>query len=240
MKMKFLIGAAILLASSQSMAGAIINGDIANSCSLNGWETDTDGLGPGGSNDFTIVGSAPDCSIAINVDYWGANFTDVFFANTLYQNLALSAAADSTFLLSFDFSVDSELTSADAGFIADYFAIGFGDGTGSLFDQYRKPGYLVAPTDIDGINQYSFSFELDNSWVNQAGWALEFQVLPGFDNNTLMGDFAGSSLYLQNVSLNEVPNATVDEAPVLAFFALGLGLMAWRRNNSQQISRNEP
>lgn len=202
----------------------ITNGNFASSCSLNGWQTDTDGA-PGGANDFTIDGSAPNCRASINVDYTG--LTDVFFAgNTLYQQLDLSGNADSTFLLSMDFSVSSELTSIDAGFIADYFIVGLFDGT-DYYNQNGDLGFLVAPTDIDGDNQYNLSFELSSDFANQTNWSLDFQVLLGIDGSDT--DFFGSTLSISNVSLTE-QQVSVPAPASIALLAIGLfGLTARRK-----------
>lgn len=215
----------LVLISSPLSAAMITNGNFATSCSLNGWQTDTDGVA-GGINDFTIDGSSPACAASINVDY--AN-TEVFFAaNTLFQNLDLSGAVDSTFLLTMDFSVNSELTSNDQAFIADYFAIGLYNGS-DYYNQNGDLGFLVAPTDINGFADFSLSFELDSSFANQTGWSLDFQVLLGiFGFDT---DFAGSTLSISQVALVEQTAATsnVPTPPSLALFALAFVALIRRR-----------
>lgn len=213
--------------TSQAMASAIINGDFAT-CDYSGWQKDTDGFGDvSASDDFTMVGSSPNCAASINVDYQN---TEAFLANTLYQQLDFSAANDSTFLLTMEFDVNSVFSDVDAGFIADYFVIGLFDGLGSYYDETGALGFLVADTDINGSDSYSLSFNLDNWFVNQTGWSLDFQLNLGadFDGNT---DFGGSSLIINNVSLTEVPSQAVSAPGTVSVFALGLlGLMLRRKS----------
>lgn len=211
--------------TSQATATAIINGDFAT-CDYTGWQTDTDG-GLSAANDFTIVGSSPNCAASINVDYQN---TEAFIANTLYQQLDFSAASDSTFLLTFDLMVESELTSLDQDFIADYFIVGLFDGLGDYYDHTGTLGFLVADTAVNGSNSLSLSFNLDNWFVNQTGWSLDFQLILGADNNSFT-DFGGSSLIVNNVSLSEVPSQAVAAPSTVSVFALGLlGLMLRRKS----------
>ena len=213
--------------TSQASANAIINGDFAT-CDFSGWQKDTDGFGDVSVlNDFTIV-SSPDCAASINVDYGDTN-TEAYFANTLYQELDFTAASDSTFLLTMDFMVESELGSVDPNFIADYFIVGLFDGIGSYYDHTGALGFLVADTYINGSESFSLSFNLDNWFVNQTGWSLDFQLNLGAD---LFGDTdqAGSSLIINNVSLTEVPSQAVSAPGTVSVFALGLlGLMLRRK-----------
>ncbi|KXI30294.1 PEP-CTERM sorting domain-containing protein [Paraglaciecola hydrolytica] len=224
-KLKAMLGGLVVIFMSGSLSAAMItNGDFANSCSLNGWQTDTDGFA-GGTNDFTLDGSAPNCAASINVDY--AN-TDVYYAaNTLFQNLDLSGASSSTFLLTMDFSVFSESNSNEQDFIADYFMIALFDGS-DYYNQHGDFGFLVSPTDIDGSQNYNLSFELDSSFANQTNWSLDFQVLlgiAGFDT-----DFFGSTLSISSVSLTEQKAVVGASTPAsLALFALGLFGLAVRR-----------
>jgi hypothetical protein len=223
-RFKAMLGSLVLIFVSGSLCAAMItNGYFTHSCSLNDWQTDTDGF-VGGVNDFTIDGSAPNCAASINVDY--AN-TDVYYAaNTLFQNLDLSAEVGSTFLLTMDFSVNSELTSNFQGFIADYFFVGLFNGS-DYYNQNGGLGFLVAPTDINGSANYSLSFELDNSFANQTHWSLDFQVLLGIDGFDT--DFSGSSLAISNVSLTE-QKVQVPAPSSVALVALGLFGLVARRN----------
>ncbi|GAA0370723.1 hypothetical protein GCM10009092_38790 [Bowmanella denitrificans] len=213
-----------ILASPQSLAALINNGDFA-SCDLSGWQTDTDGAS-GGANDFSIEGSAPNCSAGIHVD--AAN-TDVFFANTLYQ--ALDFTGMGLLKLSLDFSVDSELTSQDNGFVADYFAIGLGDGSGALFDQFGLPGSLSLPTDINGAADFSLSWLIDASLLSQPNWTLEFQVLVGADSNGFT-DLGRSSLLVHQVSLEALSNQVPEPVSLILMLA-GLLLLGRTLNNHQ-------
>ncbi|WP_416308438.1 PEP-CTERM sorting domain-containing protein [Neptunicella sp. SCSIO 80796] len=222
--MKTLQYAALILGcalTSQLQAAAITNGDFS-SCDYTGWQQESDFAAPvSGSNDFSIAGSSPNCSAVMNVDYGGID--DAFFYTALFQELDLSSAADSTFLLTLDFNVSSDLTSQDGAFVADYFAAGISDGFGNFL-----PG-LLASEDIDGIFNYNLSFSLDNSFANQTGLFVEFQLILGADIGGLT-DLSGSSLNISNVSLVEVAAPQVPEPGSMAIMAVGLaGLATYRR-----------
>ena len=107
--MKLTTGLTLLtlcLASSSTFGAAIVNGNFS-SCDYSGWSKDTDGFGDVSTgNDFSIINNAGDCSASINVDHFdpagnimGIAVDEAFFANTLYQELDLTAAGDSTFSL---------------------------------------------------------------------------------------------------------------------------------------------
>ncbi|MBU3002479.1 PEP-CTERM sorting domain-containing protein [Paraglaciecola arctica] len=230
--MKLITGLSLLtlcLASTNTFGGAIVNGDFS-SCNYSGWQKDTDGFGelPAG-NDFGMVNNAGNCSATLNVDHFdpagdatGAPLDQAWFANTLFQELDLSGAADSTFSLQIDFAVDSESNSNEIGFIADYFLIGLNDGAGNYYDQTGGLGFLYAPTDVDGAFSQVLSFELDNSFVNQGGWFLDFQLNVGVDDFSLTDAF-GSTLFLNSVSLTENKiQSDVPEPTALSLLSLGL------------------
>ncbi|WDE09976.1 PEP-CTERM sorting domain-containing protein [Thalassomonas haliotis] len=225
--MKYLIPLSAFLLLGQARAAMITNGNFADSCSLDGWHQDTDGFGDLGGGDFAVSGISPGCTASIRVDYQD---TDVFFANTLFQQLDLTGAENSRFLLTLDFSVDSELSSADSGFIADYFAVGLNDGSGSYFNETGAAGYLLAPVDIDGLSVFNLSFELSSEFANQSGWFLDFQLGIGADSSGA-SDLAGSSLAINRVSLAEIA-AEVPEPMTLMLFAFALaGLSTVRRTS---------
>ncbi|WP_281561369.1 PEP-CTERM sorting domain-containing protein [Thalassomonas sp. RHCl1] len=223
--MKYLVPLSAVLLLGQAQAAMITNGNFADSCSLDGWHQDTDGVGDLGGGDFTVTGVNPGCAASIHVDYQDTN---VFFANTLFQELDLTGAANSRFLLTLDFSVDSELNSSDSGFIADYFAVGLNDGSGAYADETGAPGYLLAPVDIDGLSVFNLSFELSSDFANQSGWFLDFQLGIGA-NNSGASDLAGSSLAINRVSLTEIA-AEVPEPETLLLLVLAMaGLSTFRR-----------
>ena len=228
-----LMAACLLL--PQTQAAMITNGNFADSCSLDGWHKDTDGAGDlsgFGGRDFSLNGASPNCGAMINVDYQD---TDVFFANTLFQELDLTGASDSSFLLSIDFSVSSELSSESGNFIADYFAIGLNDGFGNYFNENGLAGYLVAPVDIDGFSSFNLSFELDSAFANQTNWFLDFQLGIGANANGDI-DGGGSTLAIDSVSLAEVRAQIPSEVPepsTLALFALGLAGLVRANINSK-------
>ena len=217
--MKLTTGLTLLtlcLASSNSFGGAIVNGDFA-SCDYSGWQKTVDfdpdaGLG----NDFSMANNGSTCRAEINIDHFSSPGDSLspyidyaLFSNSLSQELDLTAAADSTFVLEFDFSVDSE---SGLGFIADYFLIGLSDGV-DLFDGDGLLGNFHE-ADIDGFLDYSLTVELDNSFANQSGWFLDFQLLSTFDGY-------GSTFSLNSVSLTEV-NHVVPEPAALSLLSLGL------------------
>ncbi|MDN4504303.1 PEP-CTERM sorting domain-containing protein [Alteromonadaceae bacterium BrNp21-10] len=209
--------------TSQLQAAAITNGDFAT-CDFSGWQQESDFGAPlAGSNDLSINGSTPNCSAQMNVDFGGAN--DAFVYTALSQELDLSGATDSSFLLTLDFDVSSDLTSPDPSFIADYFFVGISNGTGNFTSG------LFTTADVDGSLDYNLSFLLDSSFANQNGIFVEFDLFLGvdLDNRT---DFSGSSLNINNVSLVEVAVPQVPEPSTLAIFALGLaGLATYRKKN---------
>lgn len=221
-------------------ATAIVNGNFQTG-DFSGWSKDTDGLGDFSSgNDFSILGSGSDFSAKIEVDHFstpGDMFStpvdDVFFAaNTLFQELDFTTSLNNSFMLNIDFSVMSQLTSADAAFIGDSFLIGLNDGTGSYYDQNGNLGFLVAPSEIDGVFSQTLSFELDNSFANQSGWFLEFQVGLGFDDD-FNTDAFGSSLLLNSVSLLDTPTAEVAAPATLLMFSFAMvGLCVGSRKRS--------
>lgn len=233
--MKLTTGLTLLtlcIASSNTFGGAIVNGDFS-SCDYSGWQKDTDGFGDVSvGNDFSIVNNAGDCSASINVDHFdpagdftGSPIDEAWFANTLFQELDFTGAADSTFSLEIDFAVNSEIDSNDFAFIADYFLVGLNDGNGNYFDETGGLGFLNAPTDIDGAFSQVLSFELDNFFVNQGGWFLDFQLNIGVDDFGFSDAF-GSTFLLNSVSLTENKSqSVVPEPAALSLLSLGvLGL----------------
>ena len=160
--MKLTTGLTLLtlcLASSNTFGAAIVNGDFS-SCDYFGWQKDTDGLDVG-DKIYGRINNAGDCSAEINIDHFStpgdvfsSPIDDAWFANSLSQELDLTAAVDSTFSLEIDFSVDSEVDSSNPDFFADYFLIGLSDG----IDLFNGDGLLGSfyEADIDGFLNYSF------------------------------------------------------------------------------------
>lgn len=214
----------LCLASSYTFGGAIVNGDFS-SCDYSGWQKDSDAEGDVSTlNDFAMANNGGDCSASINVDHFdgaGTPLDYAWFANTLFQELDFAGAADSTFSLEIDFAVDSEMTSNDPDFIADYFLIGLNDGAGNYYDQTGGLGFLY-DADIDGAFSQVLSFELDNAFVNQGGWFLDFQLNIGADDFGFSDAF-GSTFLLNSVSLTENKRLSdVPEPAALSLLSLGL------------------
>lgn len=206
------------LVVGQSFAATIQNGDF-QTCDYSGWSQFSD-LDPVEPNDFTIANNAGDCSAVIAADASDA------FTNILFQDLDLSAQTDSALMLSFDFSVDSELTNQDFGF-ADYFSIYLFDGF-DLVDNTGGLGAIFDNIDINGPASYVQSFMLDSSFNNALGWSLEFQVVSNFD-------FAPAFLTINSVSLVEVPaNATPVSTPsIFALLVLFIAFTASVRRSTK-------
>ncbi len=241
-KLTFLV--MILITSQDAFAGPIQNGGFS-SCDYSGWQKDTDGAGDISlGNDFEIDASGSNCRAAINVDYFdpagdpfGTPISEAWFANTLSQELDLTGSADSTWELTIDFEVDSEETSLSPFFTPDLFAFWLNDGTGAVYDENGiLDGLLVERTLIDGLFQDSLTFELDSSFTNSVGWALDLQLAVGLDQFGMPDGF-GSTLYINEVTLTEVkaPVTDVPEPSTLAIFGLGLlGLV-----NRKKLSRRK-
>jgi len=220
----------LMVAASQSQAALITNGNFFESCELSSWNQDTDGEGDIGNNvDFNINGSGSNCTANVSVGDW--DYSPAFFANTFWQELDLTGASDSTFLLSMNFSVDSVLTSIDGDYIEDYLIIALGDGTGAYFDEHFQSGSLFEMA-IDGFSSFALNFNLDSSFVNKTGRSLEFQMIDGWDT-------FGSTLSINNVSLTEVlaPAIDVPEPTSLTLFALGFAGLFTRRKLANELIR---
>ncbi|GAC13199.1 hypothetical protein [Aliiglaciecola lipolytica] len=229
----------VLAISSMNAPAAIISNGDFSSCNYNGWQKDTDGFGDVSlGNDFAIKNDAGNCAAVINVDHFdvpgdSGSFAidEAFFANTLYQELDLSADLGSTLWLDIQFSVDSEVTSANANFVADYFLIGLNDGLGNYYDHTGALGFLIGPSEINGAASQSVSFELDSSFANQNGWFLDFQLNVGIDDFAL-ADAYGSSFIIDNISLKDVnPNVDVNEPSGL--WLCSLALLGLRRRRTK-------
>lgn len=190
---------ALLMSIALSTSAATItNGDF--SAGSAGWSTDTDGF-PGSSNDFFFNGD----NARIEADYWSVPgdafsipFNDVFFANTLYQEMDTTADPGDTLTLSFDWAFGGEGVSDDPA--NEYFFAGINDGLGNYYGADGSLGFLIDSTQTYGNG--SFSAELDYStFANSAGWFLDFQIGVGVDPNTFWNDALGSYLEIDNVSL---------------------------------------
>lgn len=234
--------------SLNATAGVIQNGNF-QTCDYSGWQKDTDGFGDFSTGgDFYIDGSSPDCRAAIGVDHFAvigdplSDFVDeAWYGNTLYQELDFTADAGSTFILTIDFEVDSESDSSVSGFLADYFLFGLNDGLGNYYDENHVQGFLIEQTGIDGNFSDSLVFEIDTSFVNESGWYLDFQLNINWDDQTLLSDGFGSTLFIDNVSLTEVkaPISSVPEPSTLSALMLGLIGLIVRKKSFKRIYHNE-
>lgn len=211
-----LIISILFINPTTSYAANIGNGDFQTN-DYTGWIQDVDGLGApiAGLNDFSIVEpTTGDYAARIEIDYWStpgdtgsAPLDEAFFANTLFQGLDLSATAGQDLILRFDWTFSGEETAFDENFL-----VALGDGSGDYYGADGSLGFLLNPI---AYGSGSFTTTLDSSFVNAAGWSLEFQMNAGFDG-------FGSHATIDNVSLTAVTQAV--PAPA-AFWMLGLGLI---------------
>jgi len=232
----------LLIIAAQTQAASITNGNFGTTgnCSLSGWSQNVDPYATF-DDSFSTTSSASGCTADVSVGDWG---TSDSYANSLSQKLDLSGANDSTFLLSIDFSVDSQVTSADSIFdpnSPDFFDAFWGEGliiglqkdsnSEDFFDENGNVGSLFE-MDIDGFFSDSLEFILDSSFADQSNWSLNFQLDDDFDG-------FGSTLSISNVSLTEVlaPATDVPEPTSLAIFALGFAGLMSRRKIANELVR---
>lgn len=207
-----------LTATHQAQANLVTNGDFSE-CSFAGWEKDTDGVGELASGtDFQITGTE-NCAAQVTVD---SADTQAFFANTLYQNVDLMA--DTQYSLSFDLTVDSQLTDQDTGFVADYFIVGLGDGSGAYYNENGILGSLLE-ADINGAQTYNFEVMLDDMLASWDMLTIEFQLLLGADASD-QTDFGASFLQIDNVAIAPQAMTSVSEPLTAVLFGLGLAGVA--------------
>jgi hypothetical protein len=204
--------------ATNTYAATITNGDFAT-CDFTGWQQDTDFGAGSTSNDFEIAGGPTACAAQLNIDFAD---TSASFYNSIFQSLDLSVVAGQGLNLSFDWSFDGEEANYDP-LGRDYWLAALGDGSGDLFGAEGQLGLLYEGLDYD---TQSFSVDLDSSFFNQAGWSLDFQLVAGFDINSL-----GSFLQIDNVQLNsfDLPTAAVSEPSTALLLPLALMGLYLRR-----------
>lgn len=236
----------LLITTFTLNATPLINGNFAT-CDYSGWGKDTDGAGDISSgNDFVIDNSNSTCRAAINVDYFepagdpfGTPVSEAFFANTLWQDLDLAADEDSSLELTISFEVTTQGSLNAPFFAADYFFIGLFNGI-DYFDASGNVGFLVAPTDITEGNFQQVTYSLADSFLNSNGWSLDFQLLPGWDDDEQspsygFTDALGSTLFINSVELLEIPSAdsgstaVSEPIPFMLFSAYLAALITIRR-----------
>jgi hypothetical protein len=201
-----------------SQAALITNGDF-QSCDLSGWQTDTDGFGdPGATADFSVLNNAGQCAAQLRVDD-GSSAT-AFFANTLFQELDLSAAAGDILTLNFDW--DFAGTDGDS-LLGDYFSVFLSNTSGDPFGADGTLGYLIDPTSEYAAGQ--FSMTLDASLYNQTGWTLNFVLQDALSPTQ---DILFSTLNIDNASISATSTA-VDAPATLSLSLLALLFFARRK-----------
>ena len=203
----------MLATASQHVSAAIISNGSFDDCSFNGWMKDTDGAGDiSASDDFSIADNG-NCAARLQVD---GSMTEAFFANTLYQAITLTQGQ--SYVLRFDLMVGSELTSNTDGFIADYFAVAFGDGSGNFLNADGTAGTLIQ-ADIDGEASYSVEVALSDMLTSLQNLTLEFQLLVGADEFGSI-DFGSSFMQIDNVSVTAVSEPFSLSLVALSFLGL--------------------
>jgi len=211
----------ILLTPLSAYAANINNSDFQSN-DFTGWSQDVDGWGAPifGLNDFSIVEpTAGNYAGRIEADYWstlGDTLStpqdEVWYANTLYQELDLSASAGQDLVLSFDWTFSGQETAFNENFL-----VALGDGIGDYYGADGGLGFLLNPT---AYGAGTFSATLDSSFINALGWSLEFQMNSGFDG---FGSFATiDNVSLTAVSQDQAANNVPEPAVI---WLMGLGLM---------------
>ncbi|MEW6487975.1 MAG: PEP-CTERM sorting domain-containing protein [Thermodesulfobacteriota bacterium] len=225
---------ALALAAAPARAASIVNGNFATG-DLTGWSLDTDGAGPPDLtlySDFGVEAVGGGNVARIEADYFetpgdwlSTPFNQVWFANTLYQGLDLSAGPGLDLYLSFEWELGGEAAVTD-----EVFLVGLNDGSGSLYGADGTLGLLLEAT---AYGSGSFSALLDYAtFANASGWSLDFQLgLTGFDAY-------GSYARIGNVTLEarggtEPPVAPIPEPGTLLLLGSGLAaLVGVRRRQS--------
>jgi len=204
-----------MLFSLSIEASGVVNGNFQTG-DFTGWSLATDGVA-GTAPDFQIENLAGDYSARIEADYWSipgdslSNPQDnVWFDNTLYQEMNLTTSVNQNLVLSFEWVFAGEESIFDENFL-----VALGNGSGDYFGADGNLGFLFNPMDYgEGL----YSVVLDPSFANATGWTIEFQMVAGFDAY-------GSYASIDNVALNAVPipNAIILMATGIA------GLLGLRR-----------
>jgi len=211
-KVLFLICVMAFLAfPTGAQAAFIANGNFSSG--FVSWDLDTDGS-PGGAPDFQIVMDGSNNQAQIKIDYLGDS---AWFSNTMYQSPDFSGAAGSTLALSFDWKFNGEVTSNPV--YNDIFSTYFADADGNTYDQNGDIGFLLQTTSYsDSWN----SFDVDaTAFLNQTGFTLEFQLASSGEDDG-MGDFWGSAVLIDNVTLTETPIPIPSAIILLGSGILGL------------------
>lgn len=204
--------------STFSQAALIANGDF-QTCDLTGWQRDTDGNGdPGATTDFSVLNNAGQCAAQIRVD--DGSSASAFWANSLFQELDLSAAVGDILTLSFDW--DFAGTDGDPWF-GDYFSVFLSNVSGDPYGADGTLGYLLDPSSEYGTGQLSVM--LDARLYNQTGWTLNFVLEDALSPTQ---DILFSTLNIDNASIS-VASSSVDAPATLSLSLLALLLFARRK-----------
>ena len=208
-----------LLLTTSAQAALVTNGDF-QSCDFAGWDNYTDGVRHTSPNtDFAIVNNAGACQAKVSIDV--ASGASAFFANTLSTEIDFTAASNAQLWLSFDWVFSGF---DDGSNLADVFFVNFTNSLGDITGADANPGFLFEPTSTYGAGTYSMM--LDNRFINQSGWFLDFNLEGGFTPDSF-----SSTLLIDNVALRSAPT-NVPGPPMSALLLLGAAALFTRHKQS--------
>lgn len=210
-----------LLLATSAQAALVTNGDFQR-CDFTDWERYTDGVShTSPSADFAIVNNAGACQGEVSIDL--ASGASAFFANTLSTKMDFTAQSNAQLWLSFEWLFSGLDDGSD---LADVFFVNFTNNLGDITGADASPGFLLGSTSTYGSGTYSIM--LDNSFINQSGWYLDFNLEGGFTPDSF-----SSTLLIDNVALRSVPT-NVTAPPMVALILLGATALFIRRKQSNR------
>ena len=227
------VAALLSIPATPVVAAALTNGDFETG-DFTGWSLDTDGF-PGSGNDFKVVGSPGSYSARVEADYWdppgdifGTPLNDVFFANTLYQELDTTVVPGEEILLSFDWVFNGEDGDPSS---SEIFFVGLNDGTGDYYGADGTLGFLIDPTTSYGNGSFTTLLDVAR-FGNASGWYLDFQLGVGAD---AFGEpnGVGSFVEISNVGLEAVRASAPTPATWLLLAAGVLGAAKARKRSAR-------
>ncbi|WP_240920022.1 hypothetical protein [Paraglaciecola sp. 20A4] len=210
-----------LLLAAHAQAALVTNGNF-QSCDFTGWANYTDGMNHTDPNaDFAIINNAGACQGQINIDV--ASGASAFYANTLSTEMDFTSGSNAHLWLSFDWLFSGF---DDGSSLADVFFVNFTNNLGDITGADASPGFLLGPTSTYGAGTYSVM--LDNRFINQSGWFLDFNLEGGFTPDSF-----SSTLLIDNVTLRSIPT-NVPVPPMLALILLGAAALFKRSKQSNR------
>ena len=206
---------------STAQAAPIVNGDFSKG--FDNWLIDTDG-GAGSTNDFSSSGGVARIEADfydVAGDLFSSPINDVFFGNTLSQDLDFSGSS-APVSLSFDYMFGGEDGDVTIG---ERFSVFFSDSFGTAYGTDGSLGFLIDPT--SNYSSGSFSVQIDPAdFVSINNLNLSFLLEVGADSFGINNGL-GSFLTIDNVSLGAV--APVPEPSTLILLLIGSTALLSRR-----------